>query len=136
MQQPEAGIALRSRYAALIEASPELCAFDAATALGVSEVELVDAGCVGRAIRLQPDWRGLFQRFRGLGRVMALTRSQHAVHEKVGCYEDVPPGGQGPGAAGAARRAASDAASRCGIRPIDHGVVRTRRRSRSTPAQS
>lgn len=89
MQQPEAGIALRSRYAALIEASPELCAFDAAAALGVSEVELVDAGCVGRAIRLQPDWQGLFQRFRGLGRVMALTRSQHAVHEKVGCYEEV-----------------------------------------------
>ena len=89
MQQSEPGTNLRSRYAALVEANPRLRAFDAAATLGVSEGELVAAGCIGRATRLTPDWKGLFERFGGLGRVMALTRNQHAVHEKVGRYEEV-----------------------------------------------
>lgn len=89
MQQSEPGTNLRSRYAALVEANPRLRAFDAAAMLDVSEAELVAAGCIGRATRLKPDWKGLFERFGGLGRVMALTRNQHAVHEKVGRYEEV-----------------------------------------------
>lgn len=89
MQQSEPSTNLRSRYAALAEANPKLRAFDAAAQLAVSEGELVAAGCIGRATRLRPDWKGLFERFGGLGRVMALTRNQHAVHEKVGRYEEV-----------------------------------------------
>ncbi|WP_119422967.1 hemin-degrading factor [Desertibaculum subflavum] len=89
MQQSEPGTNLRSRYAALAESNPRIRAFDAAAMLEVSEGELVAAGCIGRATRLKPDWKGLFERFGGLGRVMALTRNQHAVHEKVGRYEEV-----------------------------------------------
>lgn len=89
MQQSEPTTNLRSRYAALVEANPRLRAFDAAAMLEVSEAELVAAGCIGRATRLKSDWKGLFERFGELGRVMALTRNQHAVHEKVGRYEEV-----------------------------------------------
>jgi putative hemin transport protein len=63
---------------------------DAARALGVSEGEAI-AAAVGRsaplrAVRLKGPWPALFEQLPTLGRVMALTRNEAAVHEKTGSY--------------------------------------------------
>lgn len=64
---------------------------DAAQALGVSEGEAI-AAAVGRAaplraVRLRGPWQPMFEQLPTLGRVMALTRNETAVHEKTGTYE-------------------------------------------------
>lgn len=66
---------------------------DAAEALGVSEAEAI-AAAVGaretlRAVRLRGPWPRLFEQLPALGTVMALTRNAHAVHEKIGRYENL-----------------------------------------------
>jgi putative hemin transport protein len=55
--------------------------------LGVSEAELVASS--GEAVRLRPAWRELLPRLPEVGRVMCLTRNEHAVHERHGRFEDV-----------------------------------------------
>lgn len=64
---------------------------DAAQALGVSEGEAI-AAAVGRAsalraVRLRGPWAEMFEQVPTLGRVMALTRNEAAVHEKTGAYK-------------------------------------------------
>ena len=66
---------------------------DVATALAVSEGELVaafvDAGDAPlRACRLRPEWPAIISALQGVGEVMALTRNESCVHEKVGVYRD------------------------------------------------
>ncbi|MEG0822736.1 MAG: ChuX/HutX family heme-like substrate-binding protein [Burkholderiaceae bacterium] len=66
---------------------------DAASELGVSEGEAI-AAAVGRcealaAVRLRGPWPELMARVPTLGRVMALTRNESAVHEKTGQYADL-----------------------------------------------
>jgi putative hemin transport protein len=66
---------------------------DAAQAAGVSEGEAI-ASAVGRrdglaAVRLQGPWPQLFEQVPRLGTVMALTRNDSCVHEKVGTYADM-----------------------------------------------
>lgn len=66
---------------------------DAAQALGVSEGEVI-AAAVGRslplrALRLRGPWPAMFEHLPMLGRVMALTRNEAAVHEKTGTYESM-----------------------------------------------
>lgn len=63
--------------------------YDAARAFGVSEAELLAIDCGGSVTRLMGDWRELLGEFHRLGRVMALTRNAHAVHEKKGQYAPV-----------------------------------------------
>jgi putative hemin transport protein len=63
---------------------------DAARSLGVSEGEAI-AAAMGRsaplrAVRLKGPWPELFEQLPSLGRVMALTRNEAAVHEKTGTY--------------------------------------------------
>ncbi len=89
MSTPADLVNLRRRHAALLHDRPGLRAYDAAEALAASEVELVAAGCTGPVVRLRSDWKGIFEGLPALGTVMALTRNAHAVHEKVGRYEDV-----------------------------------------------
>lgn len=89
MSTPADLVNLRQRHAALVQEQPGLRAYDAAEALAASEAELVAAGCTGAVVRLRPDWKGIFESLTALGTVMALTRNAHAVHEKVGVYEDV-----------------------------------------------
>jgi putative hemin transport protein len=66
---------------------------DAAAALGVSEGEAVAAavGAAGplNAVRLRGPWPELFEQMPRLGTVMALTRNECAVHEKIGRYENM-----------------------------------------------
>ncbi|WP_087690683.1 hemin-degrading factor [Pandoraea sp. PE-S2R-1] len=60
---------------------------DAAAALGVSEGETVAAFVGEHVVRLRPDFIEIVEALPSLGRVMALTRNNAAVHEKDGPYE-------------------------------------------------
>lgn len=67
---------------------------DIAQALGISEGELVAAHCGPfepaesplKARRLRGDWPQIVAGLEALGEVMALTRNESCVHEKVGAY--------------------------------------------------
>ncbi|VVE49028.1 Hemin transport protein HemS [Pandoraea eparura] len=60
---------------------------DAAAALGVSEGETVAAFVGEHVVRLRPEFIEIVEALPALGRVMALTRNNAAVHEKDGQYE-------------------------------------------------
>lgn len=80
------GADLADRWADLRREQPQLRIRDAAQRLGVSEAELVAAGCGATATRLSGDWQRLLGELQRLGPLMALTRNAHAVHEKTGRY--------------------------------------------------
>lgn len=75
---------LSTRYKKFKEENPKVRIRDAARKLGVSEVELVALNDSNR--RLQPEFVALLNEIPALGRVMALTRNEHAVHERKGTY--------------------------------------------------
>lgn len=81
--------ALREAYAALRESSPRLRIRDAARQLGVSELDLLGLGLGESVTRLKPFRDGLFDALPRLGRVMALTRNDAAVHERKCVYPTV-----------------------------------------------
>lgn len=78
---------LKTAWAALRQAEPKLRIRDAAARLGVSEAELLVTGST--VTRLRPDWPDLFDAFKTLGRVMCLTRNEHAVHERKGLFREI-----------------------------------------------
>lgn len=80
---------LLERYESLHRTEPTLRLRDAADRLGVSEAELIAARCGRGVIRLNSTWPSLIEGLGTLGTVMALTRNDHAVHEKVGRYERI-----------------------------------------------
>jgi|HigsolmetaAR204D_1030405.scaffolds.fasta_scaffold08435_2 putative hemin transport protein len=83
-------IELARRWAELKNAEPKLRVRDAADRLGVREAELVATGCLeGKAIRLDVEMATLIKRMPDLGEVMALTRNDSVVHEKVGRYDKI-----------------------------------------------
>ncbi|MBR0647600.1 hypothetical protein GXW73_32525 [Roseomonas hellenica] len=53
---------------------------DAAERLGTTEAALVASGALGAATPLRPDWGTLIGAMPAAGRIMALTRNEHAVH--------------------------------------------------------
>ncbi|HSH72744.1 MAG TPA: ChuX/HutX family heme-like substrate-binding protein [Methylophilaceae bacterium] len=62
---------------------------EAAQAIGISECEAI-ANSIGReAIRLRGPFHEIIAAVPRLGRVMALTRNESTVHEKIGTYENV-----------------------------------------------
>lgn len=69
-----------------------LRARDAAQKLGATEGALVACGATGAARPLRADWAALIGALPGAGRVMALTRNEHCVHERKGSYIDVSSG--------------------------------------------
>lgn len=82
--------ALRTRAAELAQREPKLRARNQAQALGVSEAELVAAGCGGaRVTPLGGEMQALFRELGTLGEVMALTRNDWCVHERHGRYEGI-----------------------------------------------
>lgn len=81
---------LRERHARLREEKSNLRIRDAARELGVSEAELVALHCgTPAATRLRGPWGQFMQTIPTLGRTMALTRNEAAVHERKGQYEKV-----------------------------------------------
>ncbi len=73
-------------------ANPTLRERDIAAQLGISEAALVAAGCGLTASRIDADANRFLERAEELGEVMALTRNETAVHEKIGVYENVKAG--------------------------------------------
>jgi putative hemin transport protein len=65
---------------------------DLAQSLSISEADLVAAHCGEGVIRIQPDVGKLLHGLEAVGEVMALTRNESAVHEKIGTYEKVTAG--------------------------------------------
>lgn len=84
---------LARRWQELRAAEPKLRIRDAAARLGVPEAALRATECGGAATRLVDDWPGILRRLPLLGEVMALTRNESAVHEKIGEYR--PPSFEG-----------------------------------------
>jgi putative hemin transport protein len=68
---------------------PEMRERDFARIHAISEGELVAAEVGRSAIRLKPDLDILLNGLTAVGEVMALTRNESAVHEKIGPYEKV-----------------------------------------------
>ncbi|MGX9145034.1 hemin-degrading factor [Mesorhizobium sp. 128a] len=65
---------------------------DLAAALGIFEAELVAAHCGEGVVRVEPRVNDLLTGLDAVGEVMALTRNEGAVHEKIGVYDKVVPG--------------------------------------------
>lgn len=63
---------------------------DLAASLGLSEAELVAAGTPADGVRrLRPEWSALLHALPAVGEIMALTRNDHAVHEKHGRFGNI-----------------------------------------------
>jgi len=89
------GADLRTAWRDLKASRAHLRARDAAGELGVSEGALIaslcgaEDGADGRAIRLREAGADIVKDMPALGPVMALTRNEHVVHEKIGPYANV-----------------------------------------------
>lgn len=83
------GAALRDEAQRYRGENPGARARDMATALGVSEAELVASRCGAGVTRLDGDWGDMLRALTPLGEVMALTRNEHCVHEKHGVYDKI-----------------------------------------------
>ncbi len=86
---PETVESMQHAWQDLREKKSGVRARDAAALLGVSEAQLVASGCGHSTTRLAGDWTALIEMLPSLGRVMALTRNDHAVHEKIGEYRNI-----------------------------------------------
>ena len=72
--------------------NPKMRERDLASQLGVSEADLV-AAHVGEGVRrIEPRVNDLLLGLEALGEVMALTRNESAVHEKIGVYDKIVTG--------------------------------------------
>ena len=87
--ETEAKHSLRDRWEALLKAHPKLRIRDAARRLGVGEAQLLTTDCGHRVVRLEGNWTELIRQFPRLGRVMCLTRNEHAVHERYGEFRQI-----------------------------------------------
>lgn len=77
---------------AALAASPKLRSRDLASQLGISEAQLLAAQTGDGVTRISADPDQLMPAAETLGEVMALTRVEAAVHEKVGQYGNYHPG--------------------------------------------
>lgn len=68
---------------------PEMRERDFARIHRISEAELVAAYVGNSVVALRPDVEAFLNAAPGLGEVMALTRNESAVHEKIGPFEEV-----------------------------------------------
>lgn len=80
---------LQRRVDEMRAAEPNIRIRDIANKLDVREGQLVALGCGSTATRLQARFSNLLQAFGTLGEIMALTRNDHAVHEKIGTYRNI-----------------------------------------------
>jgi len=74
------------------EDNPKARERDLAAELGISEAELVAAHCGHGVVRVEPRVNDLLTGLEAVGEVMALTRNESAVHEKIGVYDKVVTG--------------------------------------------
>jgi putative hemin transport protein len=74
--------------------NPKVRERDLAAQLGISEAELVAARCGEGVVRLEPRVGDLLNGLTAVGEVMALTRNESVVHEKIGVYANINVGKQ------------------------------------------
>lgn len=67
--------------------NPKMRERDLARSLGISELELVSSFCGHGVRRIEPRFDDLFPGLQDVGEVMALTRNESVVHEKIGLFE-------------------------------------------------
>jgi putative hemin transport protein len=72
--------------------NPKMRERDLAAQLGITEAELVAAHCGDGVRRIDVRVNDTLVGLQAVGEVMALTRNESAVHEKIGPYENVQPG--------------------------------------------
>ncbi len=72
--------------------NPKMRTRDQADALGISEAQLVAASCGTGVTRIDPHPDRVMEAAQKLGEVMALTRNESCVHEKIGRYANYHPG--------------------------------------------
>ena len=72
--------------------NPKLRERDIAAQLGISEAALVAAEVGLTATRIDADANRFLEHVASLGEVLALSRNESAVHEKIGTYENIKPG--------------------------------------------
>ncbi len=84
-----ATMSLREKYEHLKAENPKMRIRDAAKQLGASEGQLVAAGVGTTATKLEGNWMELLPEVLSLGKVMALTRNDDAVHERKGLYDNI-----------------------------------------------
>lgn len=93
----ETGVAsLRQAWEGLKKAKPQIRIRDAATALEVSEAELLATTVGEYTTRLEGDWTQLLERLPELGKVMALTRNESCVLEHKGPFQKIEVVANGP----------------------------------------
>lgn len=67
--------------------NPKMREREIASHFGISEAEYVAAWIGHGATRISTDFELIFPRLEALGEVLALTRNENAVHEKIGVYD-------------------------------------------------
>src|SRR5690554_2156409 len=72
-------------------AEPKIRERDLAQKLGISEGEFTAAWEGDGVTRLTPDLDAILPRLEAIGELMALSRNEHAVHEKIGVYDNYKP---------------------------------------------
>ncbi len=82
-------VSLKEKWEQLKSENPKLRIRDAARTLGASEMELLATGLGAGVTRLEGDWKVFLAEVLSLGKVMALTRNDNAVHERKGIYDNV-----------------------------------------------
>lgn len=90
----EVSLSLKEAWRQYQAEHPHVRIRDAAVALGASEAELLATGVGETVTRLsapaeKPGWGKIIERLPSLGRVMALTRNEHCVHERKGLYREI-----------------------------------------------
>ncbi|MBX3578908.1 MAG: hemin-degrading factor [Rhizobiaceae bacterium] len=73
-------------------ANPKMRERDLAAQLGISEAEFVAAWCGDGTTRIDVRVEETLKGLTAVGEVMALTRNESAVHEKIGVYENISSG--------------------------------------------
>jgi len=68
---------------------PKMRERDLAERLGISELELLAAHCGEGVVRIEPRVAEILKGLEAVGEVMALTRNDGAVHEKIGVYDKI-----------------------------------------------
>ena len=82
-------VEILARYEQFKSEHPKARARDIASRLNLSEAELLGSRTGDSIIRLEGSWIELIKALPELGRVMALTRNEHCVHEKYGKFDNI-----------------------------------------------
>lgn len=80
---------LKGQYSAYKAQHPKARIRAIAQALEVSEMELLEVADYEQCVYLGDEYEAILKEVHQLGKVMALTRNEHAVHEVKGLYDNV-----------------------------------------------